>query len=155
MPMNAGGRVEAVGNVDANHVAFDGFERGAMNAAIVTPAFGNEAGMIIHRRDEFMRNWLRDQMKDLGTINHLPWQRHAIGRDDGFVVDAGRSKDFSLARADGGLGGWRFFIRSGGRQLVARMRVLRVRGMKQGTAADQGCRTGEHATPGGVDGVGF
>src|SRR5688500_4787499 len=83
VPMDACWRRQTIGDVDAHVVALDCLNGWSMDATIVAPALGDKAGR------EFVRHRLGDEMKDLHTIDDLPWQREAVGCDDRLIADAG------------------------------------------------------------------
>ena len=68
VPVDAGRLGEPVGDVDANAVAFDRFDRRPGRAAVVTPAFG------LQSRGELVLDLLGDQVKDLHAVDDLERQ---------------------------------------------------------------------------------
>src|SRR5712691_2387593 len=84
VPVNGGRGRQLVGDVDADAVAFNGLDGGSVDLAVEPPAIGDKAG------SEFViGDLLCDQVIDFDAINDFPWQRAAVGGDDGVVVFTG------------------------------------------------------------------
>lgn len=69
-----------VGDVDPHAIALDRLDRGAVDAAVVAPALGYQAGrkLVLHL--------LGDEVVDFHPVHELPRQRDVVGRDDRRVV---------------------------------------------------------------------
>src|SRR5437868_4947722 len=67
VPVNAGRLGEAVGDVDADTVAFDDLDGGAGGAAVVAPAFGLKPGR------ERVVDLLSGEVENLHAVGHFEW----------------------------------------------------------------------------------
>ena len=84
MPVNGGRGRKLVGHVDADAVTFNGFDGGTMDLAVESPAIGDKAGSKF-----VIEDFLGNEVIDFDAVNDFPWQRAAVGRNDGIIVFAG------------------------------------------------------------------
>ena len=87
VPVDGRGGRQFVGDVNADAVAFDGFDHRTMHHAVVAPTIRHQP------RSEFVsRDFLRDQVKDLHPIDDRPGQDLAVGNHHRLVMRAGLAR---------------------------------------------------------------
>ena len=101
MPVNTRRSRQFVRHIDADAVALDTFDGGAMDLPIEAPAIGSQLVILRSPGDKDMIDLLADEMKDLHAINHTEGKRRAIEGQTRFIVFAWEDQWRELVADDG------------------------------------------------------